>query len=208
MSDEYLDVYDDDLQFIGSVSRKEAHEKGYWHYTFHCWIILKTLTGYQVLLQKRHSSKEINPNTLSVSAAGHILSGEHIEDGVREIKEELGVPLSFSDLTFLGEYKSEVKTNNYHNKEIGQIYYTVQPLPFSLFTPQLNEVSGLYLIQLEDFYDLFYHKKEVVYASGYQISDDGAKIHISSPVSLNDFSSYELPYYEFVSKTLKEHFFK
>ena len=35
MADELLDIYDDDFKHIGTMSRKEVHRLGYWHYTFH-----------------------------------------------------------------------------------------------------------------------------------------------------------------------------
>ena len=207
MAEEYLDVYDDELNYIGVVSRSEAHRKGYWHYTFHCWVVLETQNGYQVLFQKRHPSKDVNPNKLSVSAAGHILASETVADGVREVKEEIGISVSFQDLHSLGEYRLLMQEGEMDNREISLLYYTVQPLPFSLFSPQLSEVSGLFLVSLQDFYDLMHDTKEEVPASGYEISEEGAKLYQHTVITKDSFSLRGIPYFQYIASSLYEHLF-
>ena len=36
---EILDIYDAKMNHIGTANREEAHKLGYWHQTFHCWIV-------------------------------------------------------------------------------------------------------------------------------------------------------------------------
>ena len=36
---EVLDIFDAKMNQIGTASRDEVHQKGYWHQTFHCWIV-------------------------------------------------------------------------------------------------------------------------------------------------------------------------
>lgn len=207
MIEEYLDVYDDEMQHLGVVPRNEAHQKGYWHYTFHCWIILETENGYQVLFQRRHPSKDVNPNKLSVSAAGHILANESVEDGIREVQEEVGVSLSFQDLHSLGEYRLVLQEGKMYNREISLLYYTVQPLCFSSFSPQLSEVSGLFLISLEDFYDLMHKKKTKVWGTGYEVSEKGERVEKQMFISMDEFATIGIPYFQYISSSLYEHLF-
>lgn len=36
---EILDIFDAQMKHIGTAERKEVHTKGFWHKTFHCWIV-------------------------------------------------------------------------------------------------------------------------------------------------------------------------
>ena len=51
---EYLDIVDENGQPTGEiVSRDAAHREGVRHRTAHVWVVRKTDTGYDILLQKR-----------------------------------------------------------------------------------------------------------------------------------------------------------
>jgi 8-oxo-dGTP pyrophosphatase MutT (NUDIX family) len=60
-----------------------------------------------------------------ISVAGHISSGESSEQGaLREIKEEIGINVSVSDLKYLGTVVQEFVLNNgtYFDNELNDIY--------------------------------------------------------------------------------------
>ena len=50
---EILDIYDAKMNHIGTASREEAHKFGYWHQTFHCWIVRREKGKNYVLFQIR-----------------------------------------------------------------------------------------------------------------------------------------------------------
>ncbi|PGK51119.1 hypothetical protein CN918_25355 [Priestia megaterium] len=209
MSKEFLDVYDDELKYIGTMSREETHQKGHWHYTFHCWIILPSPDGkYYILFQKRHPAKEVNPGKLSISAAGHILAGETVEDGVREVKEEVGVDIPFSEMKPISEYKIILQNERFYNREISLLYYTVQQLRIEDFTPQLSEVSGLFLVSIDRFYELMYGEKDSVEGLGYDLLDPKRSYLQPTLITKKHFSSKGLPYFQFVSRYLQRKFTK
>jgi hypothetical protein len=62
METEQLKIFDENRNPIGVASREDVHRLGYWHETFHCWFV-------------------------DITAAGHLMADESVEDGVREIKE-------------------------------------------------------------------------------------------------------------------------
>ena len=147
---ELLDVYDADLRHIGVVERQEVHRKGHWHKTFHCWVVCERPDERTVLLQLRQSTNDTFPNKLDVSCAGHLLAGEGPEDGVRELAEELGIIVPFSELQFVANHKEEFRSGHLHDCEIAQVYMYTTNLPLSGFRPDFSEVSGLYEVAVSE----------------------------------------------------------
>src|SRR3954466_4891414 len=98
MKGELLDVFDDRGWHVGVKRRDAVHRDGDWHLAFHLWVVRPD----GVLLQRRASTKSSWPSFLDASAAGHLLAGEAIQDGLREAEEELGTVYVFDDLEPLG----------------------------------------------------------------------------------------------------------
>ncbi|WP_345893255.1 NUDIX hydrolase [Ferdinandcohnia quinoae] len=102
MGNEYFKIFDDDRNEIGVASRSDVHRLGHWHETFHCWFVTKDEGTDYLLLQLRSDTKQDYPNLFDITAAGHLLADETVQDGVREIKEEIGIDVSYTDLVSLG----------------------------------------------------------------------------------------------------------
>ena len=118
---ELLDIVDENGIPTGkTIERKIAHSEGIRHRTAHVWIIRKTDNGAEVLLQKRAMGKDSFPGRYDTSSAGHIQAGDEPEESaIREMKEELGIDASVSDLHFVDKfvinYKKEVKKFNFYS---------------------------------------------------------------------------------------------
>lgn len=56
---ENIDVFDANLNFKDVIERKEAHTKGIWHQTFHCWVV--NPKNKSILFQLRSKEKRIIP---------------------------------------------------------------------------------------------------------------------------------------------------
>jgi len=152
---EVIDIYDANLQLVGKMDRLEAHLKGHWHKTFHCWVVNGQNEG--LILFQRRSSEMVNfPNMFDVSAAGHLEAGENVEQGIREVSEELGLPLSIGSLHSLG-YRVEVadQSNGQLNREYQAVYMLRMDAPLSEYRPQVEEVSGLFWLKINDGLKLF-----------------------------------------------------
>ena len=66
---EYLDILDENGNKTGeSRPRSEVHSKGYWHKGIHVWIIN---SNKELLVQRRSANKDVYPNKLHISVAGH-----------------------------------------------------------------------------------------------------------------------------------------
>ena len=69
MSDELIDICDEDNNIIGQEFKEVAHDVGSWHRTVHIWFYN---AQSEVLLQLRAPNKKLHPNTWDTSVAGHI----------------------------------------------------------------------------------------------------------------------------------------
>lgn len=163
---EEIDIYDADLRPLGTKERKQAHLDGDWHKTFHLWVV-GNYGGGSVLYQWRSAEAKNFPDMLDVSAAGHLLAGEDIKDGIREAKEELGLEIPFSEVHELG-FRVEVadQANGQKNREYQGVHMFHTSLSLDRFSPQIEEVAGLYWVPIKGGLDLFSGEKKEVMASG------------------------------------------
>lgn len=163
---EVIDIYNANLEKLGKMERLEAHLTGQWHKTFHCWVTSKR-GGGSILFQLRSPEMVNFPNMLDVSAAGHLEAGESVEEGVREVTEELGLSISWDAFHFLG-YRIEVadQDNGQKNREYQAVYLLQIDQELTAFKPQVEEISGLVWMRLSDGLLLFSHRIETATIEG------------------------------------------
>lgn len=151
---ELIDIYDASLRPLGAMERVEAHKKGQWHQTFHCWIV-NPLEKF-IVFQVRSQTTATHPGKLDVSAAGHLATGEAVEDGVREVEEELGIEVTINDLEYAGK-RVEVSdsASGIKNREYQSVYFLSSKISITEFKPDPMEVSGLAAIPIADGLRLF-----------------------------------------------------
>ncbi|MDD4150996.1 MAG: NUDIX domain-containing protein [Candidatus Gracilibacteria bacterium] len=86
---EYLDIVDENDNVIGINTRKESYQNQTTNRTVS--VIILNSEG-KILLQKRASTCSFMPGAWSISAGGHVSSGENYkESAIKELKEELGI---------------------------------------------------------------------------------------------------------------------
>ncbi|MFN3492117.1 MAG: NUDIX hydrolase, partial [Anaerolineales bacterium] len=80
MSDEYLDIVNEQDVTIGKETRKKVHEIGLWHRGAHVFLFDK---DGKMLIQKRNASRASNPLRLDCSVSEHVLAGESYAEAAR-----------------------------------------------------------------------------------------------------------------------------
>jgi isopentenyldiphosphate isomerase len=149
MDDEILDVFDERGWHIGTKRRGDVHRDGDWHLAFHLWVV--TPTG--VLLQRRAASKESWPGYLDASAAGHLIAGEAVRDGLREVEEELGAAYAFDDLESLGVHRvADAERSGFVNRELQHVFAVRDDRALDAWVEfDRVELDGLVLIDHDGF---------------------------------------------------------
>ncbi len=146
---EWFDVCDEKGMPTGEVvERTEAHAKGICHRTAHIWVIRQVEGVYQVLLQKRSSTKDSFPGRWDTSSAGHIQAGdEPLVSAQRELEEELGIHAEGSDLkpigTFYINYQKEFYGKIFHDNEVAFVFIYDEDVDITKLTLQEEEVEAV-----------------------------------------------------------------
>ena len=186
---EMIDIYTDRLKHIGVASKKEAHEKGYWHTVITCLAINpKTGTAiYQRKYPKNDASITNENSQLDISVGGHIQAGESIEQAVREIKEELLEDVSLKELVYLGVRQTAATiNNNYIANEFQYIFLYPCQKQLKQYDVSGKEVARLVEINVQDGLDLFLKIKSEIPAQEMYI-ENGVQVVQQRTVNLEHF---------------------
>jgi isopentenyldiphosphate isomerase len=173
MADEIIDIVDESLTPLGTASKSEAHSVGLWHFSIHCWIYGMSDGRPFLLFQRRSPHKDLFPGCLDISAAGHYQHGETDVDGVREIAEELGLPVRFADLVSLGLRTEVVKIGPVLNREFCRVFLLRCDRDPRDYDPVDGEVDGLVAVPVDLGLRLFTGQVESVPCSGVEWVDGG-----------------------------------
>ncbi|WP_418153212.1 NUDIX hydrolase [Actinoalloteichus caeruleus] len=146
-----IDIFNDRYEPLGTADKKTAHAQGLWHRTFSA-LLINPVTK-RVVLQKKAPGRYSfdRPDYADITVGGHYQAGETVEDGVREVHEELGLPVSHGDLHPIGLRQTAVTlAPDYVEREFQ--HWHLIPLDVALDDIPLAdaEVSGLVDISLDD----------------------------------------------------------
>jgi isopentenyldiphosphate isomerase len=195
MESEILDIFDERMKPLGCCPRGEVHKRGYWHQTFHCWIVEKHQDGDLILFQKRAAQKKNFPNTYDVTAAGHLLAGEDIEEGVREIEEELGINVDLNDLQHAGVLRDEYEEPGViTDREFCHVYILVSKRPLHDYHFQEEEVSGLVKARIFDAIDFFSKRRTFMTVCGVEADENGKLVEVRKHLHEQDFAPHKEEY--------------
>lgn len=210
MNQELFDIYDEHDRKIGTAPRDEVHAKGYLHHSFHCWIVRDTPEGRHILFQKRQDSKDTFPGLFDITAAGHLSAGETVEDAIREVEEELGIPVRMDELTSLGTIDhyatGTAGGRSFIDREKCFVFGLLLDVPLTAYRLQVEEVAGLYEARLDDAIALFEGGRETIPATGILSAREGQDLTETFPamISIHQFVPHKYDDYLKVFKKLKQ----
>jgi isopentenyldiphosphate isomerase len=135
-------------------SRYLVHTEGDWHGAFHLWLVNNSKEP-MMYIQRRKEDKDVAPGYLDVPVGGHYRSGEKIADGVREVKEEIGLTVKLEDLTPLGKRLLVYREQGIKNNELIDVFLYETCLSVEAFQLQSEELAGFYEIPVPEMLKLF-----------------------------------------------------
>lgn len=203
MADEIIDYYDASMKWLGKASRNKVHQEGLWHKTFQCWVVSFVGDRRELLFQKRHSSKDTFPGMLDKSAAGHLLAGETMEDAVRELQEEIGICVKLEQLTAVGIVPLENISKEWQDREFCHVYVLEHHQPLEHYQVQLEEVSGLFRVELKGYVELVRGLRPSVHAKGLEWDKAGIKHPVTMEASIAHFTPQSEEYYELLFECMR-----
>ncbi len=204
MHEEVLDIYDESGRHIGVAKRSEVHRLGHWHQTFHCWIYRVREGKIQVLFQRRHPEKDTFPNLLDITSAGHLAASEVPEDGVRELKEELGLAVAFEALEHIGVIKDEGTAPGIIDRELCHVFAYACDQPLDEYVLQPEEVTGLLWVDLDELERMFAGERDRLETAGILAEPDGTRQEVLLRVEPHAFVPHESHYYEQVFTAIRK----
>jgi 8-oxo-dGTP pyrophosphatase MutT (NUDIX family) len=146
-----VDIFNDRYELVGTEDKKTAHASGLWHRTFSALAVNPATR--RVILQKKAPGRYTfdRPDYADITVGGHYEAGETIPEGVREVREELGLPIAYSDLQPIGLRQTAITlAPDYIEREFQ--HWHLLPLDLDLDDIPLAdaEVSGLADISIDD----------------------------------------------------------
>ncbi|QNR06739.1 NUDIX domain-containing protein [Macrococcoides canis] len=160
---ELLNTYYKNKKFKSRTNRQQVHQNGEWHETFQCIF----MQDNDIFLQKRSSHVKDYKGMLDVTVGGHLLSKETVEDGVREIEEEMGIKVSFERLEFLCTIPQEMTSDYIIDKEFIHIYTLEVSRQEVDHIHHDTEVDALLKVNKQDFYNFCVNN--VMTCKGYHV---------------------------------------
>ena len=149
MADELIDICDEHNNLTGIQDWKnKAHQTGLWHRGAHIWIYN---SKKELLLQLRAKEKPLYPNMWDISVAGHVSTGEQpIQAALREIKEEIGLSVKKSNLSFFKIIKHKTIFKKIKNNEFYYVYFLKIDKKINELKLQKEEVQKVKFISLKE----------------------------------------------------------
>ncbi len=144
MTEELLEVVNENNHVIGQAERATVHRSGQWHRGVHVFLFTP---DRELLVQRRSRAQDTFPGALDCSVSEHLKVGEtYQEAAVRGLREELG--LGSIDLTRLLQFKMNYGPGD---NMINELYEgTIGAETLSINQQEIAQIARHTLSELEE----------------------------------------------------------
>ena len=149
---ELLSVVDQMGRPANAAPRDVVHRDGLWHESFHC-LLIRGGSPSTVLLQRRRRDAAAFGGLLDLTVTGHLRAGEQPSDGVREVREELGLDVDPDRLVPLGRRTIIDDGGEGINREWAHVFLLVENRPlheFHVDDVDDADIDGLVEVSIDD----------------------------------------------------------
>lgn len=143
--DEPFDVLFADGAPTGIIKPRGAvHRDGDWHRALHVWIAGRDEAGEPFLMfQRRSAAKDSWPDRFDTTVGGHFRAGETLQETLREVEEEIGLPTVALALRPLGTRVSITEAPPLCDHELQDVFLLLDNRPLADYRPHPLELSAL-----------------------------------------------------------------
>lgn len=146
MTDELVDIVDDDDHVIETVTRAEMRARRLQHRSVGIAVVS---SDGRLLVHRRSTAKDLWPGLWDIAAGGVVTAGESYEDAARrELAEELGLTDVRLDYLGQGRYVDD------HVAEVCRGFRVVHDGPFTFDDGEIVEVRWVTFAELESMRDV------------------------------------------------------
>lgn len=144
MSDELLDIVDDNDLVIGQELRTVVHQRGLQHRGVHIFLVTP---DNKLVVQQRGRQRDTSPLALDCSVSEHVKAGEtYRKAAIRGLAEEMGIQAA--NIHVLIKFKMDYGPND---REICQLYEgRVDPSRVRFDPVEVERIAFYSLNELED----------------------------------------------------------
>jgi isopentenyldiphosphate isomerase len=125
--------------------RAEVHRDGDWHRALHVWIAGRDSGGEPFLIfQRRGSQKDTWPDHFDATVGGHVRAGESLAETLREVEEEIGIPVEGLTLLPLGRRLcANEAMDGIIDREVQDVFLLVDDRLLTEYRPNPAELAAL-----------------------------------------------------------------
>lgn len=146
-------------------TRADVHRDGDWHRSVHVWVAGISDKGPFLLLQRRSLKKDTWAGRLDATVGGHYRHGESLDDALREVEEEIGVPVEQCDLRRLGiRWCASEEEAGVLDREIQDLFLLQDDRPLGSYSPNPDELAALVRVPIDGLLELFSNGTDEVIA--------------------------------------------
>ncbi len=133
---------------------------------------------------------------------------ETVEDGIREVQEELGLELTFDELIPLGTIPYSMRNDNLIDNERAHVFVYNNPYCLEDFQLQKEEVAGIVKVKFVDFRRFWQGEIHSLQVKGFQVDPSGQRISINQSVDTTYFVPHDVDYYTRIIEGIEAIFLK
>jgi hypothetical protein len=181
---------------------KQAIDDGNWLGTFNIWLYSNGPEP-SMIYQMRSPHAVWEPNKLDVAAGGHYAAGERGFDGIRELREELGIDIAEEHVQYFGrKLYAGVDVKGRERKSVISIYLAEYAGRLEDMKLQEYEVSAVIRVPLKPLMQVFHGQLKSHEATGIDAQGKPMKYTVTADSFPYNFDDYQRRMAEYIALKL------
>lgn len=187
----------------GTVKQlSRAIQDGDWVGSINVWLYTRSPEP-SIIYQLRSPNKSWEPNKLDVAVGGRYNAGERGLDGLRELREELGIDIPRSDCQYFSRKLNVSRdVHGNENRWLMTIYLAEYKGDIQDMVPQEDEVYGVFQVPIRPLLDVFQGRLESFDVTGIDAHKQPLNYTVTADSFPYNFDDYQQQMAKFIALKL------